>query len=407
MLQIPRRRAARMWPLLPTLILLAAVVFSGCELDEYKPRAVGKEGEVIVVIDSSRWNGPIGDALKSTVGEYIGTLPAPERRFDLRAMDLQVDQDLSQVRNQKNVIFVAPLSDSTNEAIYLRNVFDSSAQEAIMSGDGVVVGRNDLWRRDQRVFYITGQDTDAVVDAIDRRAEEITRTFDEATRQRLTEEMFDKGRQTDIEEYLMGEHGFAVNVQHDYLIAIDTTNFVWLRRILADTWRSLFIWYDERANPADLTPEWIYATRDSLTREYVQGNLGGWAEIHRHELRPLISENIDFLGHYGFETRGLWRMVGEENGEFVEFGGGGPFVNYTFYDRASGRIYMIDGMVFAPGYEKREFLRQMEVIAHTFRTAEGEESDEPMEAAAGMGTSPDTSVETETQTESESGTGTE
>jgi hypothetical protein len=29
---------------------------------------------------------------------------------------------------------------------------------------------------------------------------------------------------------------------------------------------------------------------------------------------------------------------------------------------------MIDGMVFAPGHDKREFLRQMEVIAHTFRT---------------------------------------
>lgn len=382
MLHFPRRTAARMVPLISTLFLLAVVTLAGCELGEYKARAVGKEGEVIVVIDSSRWNGPIGDALKSTVGEYIGTLPAPERRFDLRAMDLQVDQDLSQVRNQKNVIFVAPLSDTTNEATYLRNVFDASAQEAIMSGDGVVVGRNDLWRRDQRVFYITGQDTDAVVDAIDRRAGEITRTFDDATRQRMTEDMFDKGRQTDIEEYLMSEHDFAVNVQHDYLIAIDTTNFVWLRRILSDTWRSLFIWYDERANPAVLTPEWIYATRDSLTQEYIQGNLGGWAEIHRHELRPLLSENIDFLGHYGFETRGVWRMVGEQDGEFVEFGGGGPFVNYTFYDRASGRIYMIDGMVFAPGYEKREFLRQMEVIAHTFRAAHEQDIETPVEAAA-------------------------
>jgi hypothetical protein len=29
---------------------------------------------------------------------------------------------------------------------------------------------------------------------------------------------------------------------------------------------------------------------------------------------------------------------------------------------------MIDGMVFAPGYDKRTFLRQMEVIARTFRT---------------------------------------
>lgn len=361
------RLASGVLPHVSAAIILVGVVLSGCELGEYKPKAVGKEGEVVIVIDSSRWNGPIGDALRSTVGELIGTLPAPERRFDLRAMDLDADRDLSQVRRQKNVIFVAPLSDTTNEATYLRNVFDESAQDAIMSGDGVVIGRDDLWRRDQRVFYITGQNIDAVVDAIVRRAEEITRTFDEVTRIRLAGDMFERGRQRDLEEHLMEEHGFAVNVQHDYRIAIDTTNFVWLRRILSDTWRSLFVWYEENANPAVLTPEWIYSVRDSLTRTYVQGNLGGWVQIHDHELRPLITQNIDFLGHYGFETRGLWHMIGEEDGRRVEFGGGGPFLNYTFYDRASGRIYMIDGMVFAPGYDKREFLRQMEVIAHTFR----------------------------------------
>jgi hypothetical protein len=62
----------------------------------------------------------------------------------------------------------------------------------------------------------------------------------------------------------------------------------------------------------------------------------------------------------------------------VEYGMGGPFLNYTFYDESSRRLYMIDGMVFAPGYDKREFLRQMEVISHTFRTVPFEgELDEP------------------------------
>ena len=57
-----------------------------------------------------------------------------------------------------------------------------------------------------------------------------------------------------------------------------------------------------------------------------------------------------------------------DSGDLVEFGMGGPFLTYTFYDQPSGRIYIIDGMVFAPGYNKREFLRQLEVIAHTFRS---------------------------------------
>ena len=38
--------------------------------------------------------------------------------------------------------------------------------------------------------------------------------------------------------------------------------------------------------------------------------------------------------------------------------------------KPSRRLYLIDGMIFAPNFSKREFLRQMEVIAHTFRTKE-------------------------------------
>ena len=162
--------------------------------------------------------------------------------------------------------------------------------------------------------------------------------------------------------------GFAVNVQHDYFAAIDTTNFIWLRRVInSESWRSVFVYYEDGFSPADLTPEWVVSTRDSLAREWIQGNVGGWADVD--ERRALVSENIDFLDRFAYETRGLWHMIGDgPDGTMIEYGMGGPFVNYSFYDQETGRVYMIDGMVFAPNYDKREFLRQMEVIAHTFRS---------------------------------------
>lgn len=355
--------------ILSAFVLIGALL-AGCGSGDYRPRAVGQEGEIVVVIDSSDWNGSIGEAIKETVGKYISTLPAPERQFDLRQVELITERDLEMARRQKNVIFVAPLSDTTNEARYIRNVFDSTAQQAIRSGGGAAVSRRDIFRKDQQIYYITGRDEADVVDVIHSRSDELANAFNSATRRRLSEDMFDRGRQFEIEDYLMENHGFAVNVQHDYQIAIDTSQFVWLRRILPETWRSLFIYYEENANPAQLTPEWILDTRDSLTQQYIQGNLGGWIEVDRREIQPLEVENIDFLGHYAFETRGLWQMVGVEDGERIQFGMGGPFLNYSFYDRASGRLYIIDGMVFAPGYNKREFLRQLEVIAHTFRAQE-------------------------------------
>ncbi|MFQ5799653.1 MAG: DUF4837 family protein, partial [Bacteroidota bacterium] len=61
-----------------------------------------------------------------------------------------------------------------------------------------------------------------------------------------------------------------------------------------------------------------------------------------------------------FEMRGLWR--------FSDQSGGGPFVNYTFYDEPSRRIYAIDGSIFAPRYEKKELILQVDALTHTFQT---------------------------------------
>jgi hypothetical protein len=239
----------------------------------------------------------------------------------------------------------------------------------VQSGSVSIIPRRDLWRTGQQVIYVFGQSEEAIIAELEERGSDIQYQFNDITRERVEEEMFEKGRQFDMENALLDKHDFRIKMQHDYFTAIDTTNFVWLRRVVSqNSWRSLFVYYVDDFNPANLNPAWINAARDRLTETHIQGNLGGFVTTDYR--RELISENIDFLGRYGFETRGLWHMVErEDDGDLTEWGMGGPFVNYTFYDDDSRRLYMIDGMVFAPGYDKREFLRHMETIAHTFQNA--------------------------------------
>jgi hypothetical protein len=351
-------------------VLLFFVAGCGDSDYDFRPEATGPEAEITVVIDSNSWNGPIGEALRNELGKYVATLPTPEQAFDIRQASITSQKEFDRLKAFKNIVVAAPLSDTTNEAKFLKSILSEEAQQAIAGGGSAVVPREDVWRRRQQVVYVTASTPADLVTTIETDGAGIRSRFDVATRERLYREMFERGRQPDIEAKLMEEHGFAVNAQHDYLIAIDTTNFVWLRRILSDTWRSLFVYYEENGNPADLTPEWVYNTRDSLAQRYLQGNLGGWIEVDRR--RPLETEEVNFLDRYALETRGLWHMVGREDGEKVMLGMGGPFLTYAFYDEPSGRLYLIDGMVFAPSFKKREFLRQMEVIAFTFRTRQEE-----------------------------------
>lgn len=360
-------------PLLPLFTLLLTPLLGGCggSLGQYRPSATGPEGQITVVMDSMLWKGPVGDVLREELGPWLGTLPAPEPLFDLRNQPLVTQRTFDHVKTLKNLVFVAPLRDSTNESRFLNTVFDEQARAAIMSGLPAVVPRKNQWRNQQQVVYVAGATQSDLIRAIADAGEDLRYQFNVITRERVTLDMFDKGRQQDMEVRIMDKHDFAVNVQHDYFTAIDTTNFIWLRRVLTDTWRSVFVYYIENADPSDLDSEWIYRRRDALTKKYIQGNVAGYVKIDYR--RPLETENINFLGRYGFETRGLWYMVMDgEDGELLQAGGGGPFVTYSFYDQDSGRIYIIDGMVFAPGYDKREFLRHMEAIAYTFRTKNDE-----------------------------------
>jgi hypothetical protein len=325
-------------------------------------------------MDSSLWTGAPGEALRENVAPWVETLPVSERYFQLRHLELQSERTFNRVKDLKNVVIAAPLNDSSNEASFLRRRLSDEAETAIRNGQIAVVPKPDLWRRSQRVYYVATATPEALAEAFKTQGSEIRKTFKEATLDRLKREMYEDGRQSTVEDSILERHGFTLNVQHDFQIAVDTTaaseGFIWLRRLLAETRREFFIYYIENVNPDQLTPTWIHAKRDSLTRTHLRGNVKGFVNIDYR--RPLETDQRSFLDRYGYETRGLWYMATYEEGtnQLRPVGGGGPFVNYTFYDQATDRVYMLDGSVYAPEFDKLNFVRHLDVMARTFRTAE-------------------------------------
>jgi len=359
--------------LLTAALLTGLVLLSGCEGD-YRPRAVGPEGEITVVMDSSYWTSAPGEALRDNVTPWVETLPVSERYFQLRHIELTDERTYERIQDLKNVIIAAPLSDSTNETSFLRRRLSDEAEQAILNGQTAVVPKPDLWRRSQRIYYVAAASPEALAETFRSQGSQIRSTFTDVTLDRMQQQMYEDDRRSALEDTLMRRHNFAVNVQQDFQIAVDTTTasegFVWLRRILAQTRREFFVYYVDDVSPDQITPEWIYAKRDSLTRRHLRGNVQGFVKIDYR--RALDTDQQSFLDRYGFETRGLWYMVAALGGgnDLQPVGGGGPFVNYTFYDQATDRVYMLDGSIFAPEFDKLDFLRQMEVMARTFRTAE-------------------------------------
>lgn len=346
--------------------VLLLLLLAGCAGQDFRPVAIGPEGEVLVVIDSALWQGTVGHALRETLARPIETLPGAEPLFDLRVVSMEATT-WPRIEAHPQVVIVGDLQGTTAEAAWLRARLDPAAERAVQHGDGAIVARPASWRTAQQVYLVLAASPDALVSLLRQHGSVLRQGFTELSRERLAGTMFDRGRQQTLEQHLTTRHRFAVHVQHDYVLAADTTGFVWLRRVLPDTWRSLFVYYEEAADEARLTPDWVRQTRERVGKQYLQGNTGGYVVPDRR--RPDTLAAVVFHGRRGYEGRGFWQMVDTDTtGRIVPLGMGGPFLDYAFYDAPQQRLYLIGGMVFAPNFPKREFLRQMEAIAWTFVT---------------------------------------
>ena len=56
--------------------------------------------------------------------------------------------------------------------------------------------------------------------------------------------------------------------------------------------------------------------------------------------------------------RGYWEVYGDYMG--------GPFVSHSFYSRDGKSIITLDSFVYAPKYDKRHYLRQVEALLYSF-----------------------------------------
>lgn len=361
---------------LPLLLLLAA-----CSEIDYRPSSVGPDAEVQVVMDSTLWAGAVGEAVRATVGGPIVTLPNREAAYALRYHPLRTQRSREDVQGFKNLLIAADLSDTSATASrYARSFFSADALQAVQADTaGVVIMRNDLFRQNQRVILVGARSSEALAQTLRTRGGEITNLFNDAARARTATDIFEKMRQTAFEDTMLAERGYTFGVPVDYFVARDTTDFLWMRRVLTDTWRSFFVYDRKNATPSLLDSAYVVALRDSLTSTHIEGTEGGYVRID-HRL-PVRVREVNLNGRYALEIRGVWVLVQPSPDGTREWPVmAGPFVSYATYDETTQRFFLLDGMVFAPGprNSRRDFLRQMEAIAHTFRTA----SDAPAAAPA-------------------------
>ncbi len=337
------------------IILITGFLFVSCD-SSLKP-ARGLEDEIYVVADSLEYED-LRMALESTYEKLIYT-PQPEKLFTLKR--ISVDQ-LERFKNRKNIIIAAPMNSNSLTSQFIDAVVDSALKEKLKAENDFTVFKSDLWARKQLVTVLTAPSMQELEFKILKNSDNLLYAYQKVSDQRLYESLYSsRYEQKDIQGKLLRDYGWMIYVQADFRLALNKPEdqFVWLRRSPGtDMERWIFVHWIEGASPEFLNADSIRAARNRLTEKYYRTT--------DDQSYVLIAEDyfttseVNFKGRYAILTQGLWELNIK--------GMGGPFINYTFYDESSNRIYMIDGSIYAPKYYKRNLIQQVDVTLQSFMT---------------------------------------
>ena len=321
------------------ILLLLIIPFGFISCDEINervlPGATGNSGDLLVVIDSTYYNHQAGEAIKKIFSQEQVGLPQREPLFSL----IQVPH-----RSFARIF-------QTTRNIIMVNIKPESKIKLTV--------RKEVWSSSQMVVTITAPSDEIAAQTITKNAEVLLDYFNDKELARLHAK-FKINQHSKNAQHLNEKFKLSLSLDELYIVAEETEDFIWMRKEKSvgghPVSQGIIIYTYPYVSDSTFDVSKLVEKRDYYTKKYVAGGNENSYMTSYLEYVPAQKE-ISLNGVYVNELRGLWHM----QGGFM----GGPFINYTLVDEQRNRVICIDGYVYAPKFDKREFLREQEALIKT------------------------------------------
>lgn len=302
----------------------------------------------IAVICRSENYPAIETPLKEALEKEIRT-PQKEKVFRIKHVDLN---DFQRYIHFKYIII--PIAPGMVSEFEMKTGKTLPLEPSHLPGSGKMMAKihiaREPWRKNQVVFFITGENWDDITNRISDYKKRLFSLIQGDVYSQQAQNLFLSTHEKKAARNLRDQFGWTLERQKGLLIWRDDLEegLVTFKSWSPHHW--MFVRWLEDADPENVDDKWIRQERNRITAAFYDS-----MTVAPHYFQ---SEETTFLGYRGWMTEGLWEMEKPAKG--------GPFKNYTFYDPSLQRLYMIDFAVFGAGKPKWPFLREMDIIAHTF-----------------------------------------
>lgn len=292
----------------------------------------GKAGEMLLVMDNKYFS-------EEQVKEITDCLQKPQPA-------------INQIEPMFDVLHFQA-ADFTSNFVKHRNIvhFDLNPNYNINT---ISFDRN-AWSNPQVYIQIKGNNIDSCLNLFRTHEDTIINLLYDNDLKRV-QYAFNRELEPNIQKKLKEIFGISLCVPNHYFIANQTNDFMWLRFKTSKNDRFVMIY---KLPAYELTEANVIAMRDTITKKYIPGAV--------KNAYPIISQKAGFPivnptqvgSKEGLEMRGLWESIGDYMG--------GPFYSFTFKSPDGQYCITVDGFVYAPQENKRNYIREVEAIVKSIR----------------------------------------
>lgn len=319
-------------------IALSSVVLISCNETKRReallPNISGKAGEVIVVIDKGQWEGSVGNTLRDTLACECPFLPQREPLYTLVDVSPGGFSQIFQIH--RNIVIVNISPDVT---------------------DPGVVFKNDVWARPQCVIRINAANSETAVQLIKENSKRIVTTLEQAERDRVIANA-KRYEELSLSPVVKEMVGGSPHFPSGYNLKKKTNDFIWITCDTQYTMQGILIYKYPVVEGEDMMSlDSILDENNKALKDNVPGMFENTYMMPSTFVRPSI-EYLKYKGREFAQLRGFWEVYNDYMG--------GPFVAHAFYSKDGKDIIVLEGFVYAPKYDKRHYLRQVESILYSF-----------------------------------------
>ncbi|HNY62351.1 MAG TPA: DUF4837 family protein [Bacteroidales bacterium] len=322
------------------LILLAVLIIllaggcrkkagSGFKVENYSN---GKAGEIVLVMDPKQYTESERKEIISILQQPQPAINQVEPMFDVLKFGLE---DFNAFyRKHRSIVYF--------------EITDSYDKPSINFEENV-------WASPQVYITIKGNHVDSTLALFRQHQDEIIEKLYENDLKRL--QAFNiKNNSPQIEKTIKEKFGISLTIPQQYFIAREEPDFLWLRYKTVKNDRFIMIF---KSDDLLLSKERLVETRNQMTKNYIPGAIRGAYPILSDIYEYPEYREIAIKSKKGVEMRGLWESVGDNMG--------GPFYSFSFINSDQTAVITIDGFVYAPQEDKRDYLREVESIVKSLR----------------------------------------